>query len=889
MSNPSPPTRFRFWLWLIRLTGVIVPRRLRSDWRQEWEAELRHRERSLAVWDRLDGRKKIFLLWRSLAALWDALLLQPRRLEDEMFQDVRFGIRMLLRSPGWTAVIILTLAVGVGAVTSVFSIVNAALWRPLPFDKSDRLVFIGGTDAQGKPTSVSAADFEDFRRQGGAFEQVAAYRGQSLTLTGNGDPEFLQGEIVSVNFFETLGVRPAVGRIFLPEDARAGAEPVVILGHNIWERRFGASAAVLGQTITLNGENHTIVGVMPKSFSMWGLELWTAGFREGDTPDRANRSNGVLGRLRPEVQIQQAGAELSVIAAGLARSYSETNQGVGARVLPLRDAWYTDDRKALFALFGAAGLVLLIAHVNVANLLLARSTARSREMALRSALGAGRFRIARQLLVESLLINGLGAGCGILLAQWSLKLFVAFIPRNMLQFSIPGGGDAIGVDPATLLFTAAILALASVCLGLAPALQTANVDLRSALKASGKNAWIVGSGQRFRRALVVAEIALALTLLIGAGLLIKSFARLEALDRGFNPDPLLNFFVSLPQNEYRNDQQRIDFFTQAIERMLALPGAESAAAWVLVSARARVFEIQGRGTSAAEQEPKAIQRTISPGLFKTLGVRLQLGRDFSNQDTSHTPNVCIVSQTLARRAWPDEDPIGKQIRIAGASSTSPPWLTIVGVAGDIRESLDPRTPLAIEPQPMIYRPYMQAPVSGMSFVLAAKTDPLSMVAPARSEIAALDRELPITGIRAGREALIESVARPRFNMLLLAIFAGAALLMATIGVYEIMAYTVGQRTQEIGVRMALGAEPRQVLRALIGEGLRLSLLGLALGLAASLALTRVLKSLLFDVSAIDPGAFAYVSSLLVLVVSAACYFPTRRAVRLDPMIALRRE
>ncbi len=693
-------------LWLINFIGLIVPKRLRADWRQEWEAELRYREELLAEWDRLDGRNKFDLLRRSLGALRDALLLQPRRLEDEMFQDLRFGARILMKRPGFTLIAVVTLAIGIGANTAIFSVVNAALLRPLPFAEPDRLVFVGSIDAHGRATAVSAADFNDFRMRSHSFEQIAAHRGGGFTITGDGDPEVVSASTVSTNFFAALRVRAALGRTFGAEDAQSGAERVLVLSHHLWRRRFGGSAGVIGQKLISNGESYHIVGVLPPDFSLWGAEVWSPGFAAGEATNRAERSVGAIARLNPGFSIEQARAELETIARRLGQEHTQTNQGWGSRVLPLREAWYGDDRKPLLALMGAATLVLLIACVNVTSLLLARAAARSREMDIRAALGGSRLRLIRQLLVESLMLAALGASAGLFFAHWSLNLLVTLIPSNMLVFGVPGGAEAIRIDMSALVFTMGAFLLTGLCSGLAPALRTSKTELTMALKARGGGATAAGSRLNLHRSLVVAEIALALTLLIGAGLMTRSFARLERLDRGFNPDNVLNLGIALPQSRYTDGAKRIEFFSRAIEKLQSLPGVESVGASALLSARGRPFAIQGRLEPPRGQEPRAIPRVISPGYFKTVGIPLRAGRDFTSQDTANSPGVCIVNQTLASRHWPDEDPIGKQISAQG-SPTSADELTIVGVVGDVKESLDPRTPLMLDPQPTLYRTFLQ--------------------------------------------------------------------------------------------------------------------------------------------------------------------------------------
>jgi putative ABC transport system permease protein len=657
------------------------------------------------------------------------------------------------------------------------------------------------------------------------------------------------------------------------------------LSHQLWQRRFNASAGVIGQRLALNGESYAIVGILPPDFSLWGAEVWAPGFAEGTLSNRAERSVGVIARLKPGISPAQAHAELSAIAQRLGQAYPSSNQGWGARLLPLRESWYGNDREALLALLGAAGMALAVACVNVANLLLAHAASRGRELAVRAALGASRFRLARQLLAESLLLAALGAVSGLLLAYGGLRLVVTLIPGNMLQFGIPGGAAAIRIDPAVLLFTSGIFLLTGIGFGLAPALQGTRTKFSSALKEGGRNAT---SRFNLNQLLVVAEIALALMLLVGAGLMTRSLARLESLDRGFNLDNVLNLYVSLPPARYQNDSQRADFFTRALERIQALPGVEVAGASALLSARGRAFVIPDRPEPQPGQEPKAIHRVISPGYLQAVGIPLYTGRDFKNQDSTNAPRVCLINQNLARRYWPDEDPVGKQISLPN-SSFGAATLTIVGVVGDVKEALDPRAPLSLEPQPTLYCPYLQAPTAGMQLAVRTGSAPLSLAAALRTEIWALDKELPVSGLRAARESLAESVARPRFNTLLLGCFAAVSLLLAVVGVYGVMAHSVSRRIQDIGIRLALGAQRRDIIKLVLGQGLKLTVIGLGLGLAGATALTRVIANQLYDVAATDVMTFAVTSLALLTVALLACYVPARRATKVDPMIALRSE
>jgi predicted permease len=876
---------------LARFFGLFNRKRRKEEFAEELESHLAlHIEDNLRAGMSPEDARRQALIKLGGVALTQELHREQRGLPmlETLWQDLQFGWRMLRKNPGFTLIAMLTLALGIGANTAIFSIVNAALLRPLPFAQPEQLVFLGETDVKGRAAAVSASNLGDFSRQSQSFEHLAAHRGGSFTLTGGGEPMFISGVIVSPNFFTTLHTPALLGRTFRPEEAQPGADRVAVLSHSLWQRRFASSANSIGQTLTLNGESYSIVGVLPAEFSLWEAEVWTPGFPRDALGNRAERSVGVIGRLKSGVSLTQATAELSTIAQRLGREYPQTNQGWGVRLLPLREAWFGDDRQVLLTLLGVAGFVMLIACVNVSSLLLARASARSREMALRMAIGASRFRLARQALTESLLLAGLGGVAGLLLAHWSLRLIVALIPGNMLQFSIPGGGEAIRIDPMVLLFTLGLFLLAGFGFGLAPMLQTTKVGLSAVLKESGRSATAPTSRLNLRHLLVIVEIALALTLLISAGLLTRSFARLETLERGYNPDNVLNLFLNLPQARYSDGTQRAAFFTRLLERLPALPGVDSAGASALLSARGRAFTIEGQPPPALGQEPKAIHRVVSPNYFQTIQLPLNIGRSFTEQDGANAPGVCLINQTLARQHWPDEDPLGKQLCVQESGGTVE-VLTIVGVTGDVKESLDPRTPLGLEPQPTLYRSYLQAPNAGMILSVRTTSDPLSLAATVRHEISLLDQDLPITGLRTAREALAESLARPHFNTIILGCFAGVALLLAIVGVYGVIAYDVSQRTQEIGIRMALGAQRGAVLRLVLAQGMKLASLGVGFGLASAFGLTRLLRTLLFGVIATDPLTFAAMAMLLLLVAGMACWIPARRATTVDPLIALHHE
>ena len=872
----------RLILWIISLIGVIVPRRLRADWRQEWEAELRNREALLADWDNLNRKTKLNLLRRSLGAFWDALLLQPRRLEDEMFQDVRYGVRMMLKHPGFTFIAVLTLALGIGANTAIFSIVNAVLLRPFPYQAPERLVILQER-VSGPGFSPSYPNFVDWRTQNTTFDSIAAVRGnESFNFTGAGEPERLQGRLVSAEFFSTLGIKPMPGRDFLAEDDRPGASPAAILSYGFWQRRFGGDESIIGKQLTLNNQSFTVVGITPQDFQ-FGAEadvsvpigLSAERFRaRGSDP-----GTGVVARLRPDSSQQQAETELNQIAARLEQQYPETNKGRRVLLTPLHESFVGDVRQPLLILLAAVGLVLLIACANVANLLLARSSTRQKEMALRVALGAARGRIVRQLLTESILLAALGTGLGILLAFWGTGFIASQLPDG-----IPRLREA-QVDAPVLVFTLVVSMLTGLLFGLAPALQASRPNLTEGLKEGDRGS--SGRRQRLRSGLVIGEVALTLTLLVGAGLLLQSFRRVLQVDPGFKAQNLLTMQVSVSNPD---GQQVANFFEQLQQRVRELPGVRA----VAVSnglpfgvANFPTFIVEGRPET--ENKPSGIRYSVSPDYFQTLGIELIKGRVFTPQDTTNTPTVVIVDEVLAQRYFPNEDAIGKRLK----QSPTSPGLEIVGIVRHVEpNSLDAQAPAPAQ----FYLNFNQIPaerlpgsVRRINLLTRTEVEPASLATAVRGQIAALNKDQAVFNEQTMEQIVAQSVAPRRFSMLLLTVFAVVALALASIGLYGLMSYAVAQRAREIGVRMALGAQTGNVLRLVIGQGMKLVLAGVSLGLVASVALSRTIENLLFDVSATDPATFAAIALLLSLVALLACWIPARRATRVDPMVALRHE
>ena len=809
-----------------------------------------------------------------------------------LWQDLRYGARMLWKKPGFTAIAVLALALGIGANSAIFSVVNTVLLKPLPFENADRLVMVWERRPQQNRNAgpVAPADFLDWQSQNQVFERMAASSGQAFNLTGAGEPAQVLAQVVSPGYFQVLGAQAAVGRTLLEEVDQPGGERVAVLSHRLWQRRFSGDPAVVGRAITLDTESYMVVGVMPASFSYpdTDTEMWVApqgrvpGIWLPGSPDPATLRGLhyllVTARLKPGVTIEQAQTEMETIAARLEQQYPDVNTGHTARVVSLHEQLIGDVRPALWVLLAAVGFVLLIACANVANLMLARATARHREMAVRAAMGAGRGRLIRQLLTESALLSLLGGAIGLFLAMWGVDLLVALSPENLPRL------NEISVDWRVILFTLGVALLTGFAFGLAPAWQASHLDLNSALKEGGRSATEGFGRRRLRSILVVAEVALCIVLLIGAGLLIRSFWRLTEVRPGFDPENLLTMQLSLPRAKYPAEAQMAAFYDQVLRRLETLPGVESVAAtWLLPMSG----QDAGRGIEVEGYEPAPNERTnaafgnVSPGYFRTMRIPLMRGREFAETDRAGAPGVVVVNESFARRFFRDQDPVGKRMRMRGNDE---PWLTVVGVVGDIRH-----TGLAAEPRAEMYLSYLQSPVPFMNVVMRTSIDPVSLAPALRREVWAVDADQPVADISTMGQFVSNSIAGRRFNMMLLAVFAGVALLLAAVGLYGVMAYSVIQRTHEIGIRLALGAQARDVLKMIVGQGMLLTLIGTVLGLTAAFALTRLMASLLYGVTATDPLTFAGIPLLLAAVALLATYIPARRAMKVDPMVALRYE
>jgi len=812
---------------------------------------------------------------------------------ETLWQDLRYGLRMLLKRPGFTAVAIIALALGIGANTAIFSVVNAVLLRPLPFAAPERLMSVWETNLQRgvNRNSVAYPNFADWREQNHVFERMASYHDSDLMLTGVSEPARLQGAVVNADLFPLLGVSPSLGRAFLPdEDKPSESGRVVVLSHRLWQQRFNADPHVLGQGVVLGGKNYTVIGVMPEAFQFpiqnEPVELWTtvavdADGQEPITAQRGAHYMHVIARLKPGVTQAQAQAEMGAIAGRLEQQYPDSNLHRSVSVEPALESLVGDIRPALFILLGAVGCVLLIACANVANLLLARATTRHKEMAVRSALGASRWRVVRQLLTESVLLAIAGGALGLLVALWGTYLLV-----TLSRDDLPRAAQ-IGLDGRVLGFTLLVSIVTGIIFGLVPALHSSKIELTEALKEGGRSSTDGVRRNRLRGALVVAEVAIAMVLLVGAGLLVQSLRRLQQVDPGFNPHNVLTFSLGLPEVKY-SSQQQIDFYRGLLARLGSLPGVQSASAVLplpLSNDRVRVtFETEGRPMAKGEL-PATEYRAVELDYFRTLGIPLRKGRDFTARDDKKASAVVIVNEAFAQKFFPGEDPLGKHIKPGlSTDETKPVMREIVGVVGNVKH-----LSLNAEPDPESYIPEAQVPFDSMTIVIKTQTDPRRLIAAAQHEVRMLDKDLPVYNVKTLDEYLAASVAKPRLNTLLLAIFAGLALVLTAVGLYGVMAYSVMQRTHEIGIRMALGAERRDVIRLVIRQGMTLTLIGVAIGLGAAYALTRVMATLLYGVSATDPLTFIAVSLVLIGVALGACFVPARRATKVDPMVALRYE
>ncbi len=798
-----------------------------------------------------------------------------------LWQDVRYGLRMLAKKPGFSALTVLILALGIGANTAIFSVVNAVLLRPLPFRDADGLVMVFEKTG-GDRDVMSFPNFQDYREQNNVFESLSAFNVQSVNLTGVERPDRVRGGFVSASFFQMLDVQPATGRTFAPREDEPGAERVAVVNHELWQRRFGADPNLVGKVLILNGEPFTIIGIMPAGFRfpIDEIEIWLPiQTFPNYKPERASYDTPVIGRLKKGITLNAAQSEMRTIAGRLAQSYPEENGGREPELVSLHGMIVEDVRPALWTLLGAVGFILLITCANMANMTLARGTARRREVAVRVALGASRARVVRQLLTETILLGLVGGFFGLLISLWGVDVLMAANPVGELP-----GGQVPHMDVRVLSFALAVSVLTGIVFGLVPALQLSKTNLVKTLKEGGRGSGEGAGQKRLRAIFVVSQVALSLVLLIGTGLLISSFYRVLHVSPGFNPENLLTMEYRLPRNKYPQADSQWNFHRQVVERVREVPGVKSASLVLGLpfsgNGGTTSFVLPGRPAPAKGEEPKALINRVSPGYFETIGIPLIKGRAFTEQDDANAPPVILVNQTLARRYWPDEDPLGKQLQFPEEKITA----TVIGLVGDAKQfQLDEKT------MPQIYSAYSQNPHIFATLVVRTNVEPLSISEPVRKAIWAVDKDQPMWKIRTVEYLLDQNVSQRRFIMFLMTTFAVLALALTAFGMYGVISYSVGQRTQEIGVRIALGARPRDILRLILGQGLVLTIVGLVIGLAGAFALTRVITSLLYGVSATDPLVFTGVSLLLVVVALLASYIPARKAMKVDPMTALRYE
>lgn len=805
---------------------------------------------------------------------------------ETMLQDARYGIRMLLKNPGFTIAAVLILTLGIAINTIIFNVVNSVILRPLPYGDPERIMVVWeiGKTMGAVTQPVTSGNFADWKKENKTFEDMAAISPINFTLTGSGESELISSASVSANFFDILKVTPILGRGFQPNEDRPGQDNTVIVGYGLWQRYFGADPGLLGKSLTLNGSKYTVIGIMPPGVNLPGelfkgkVQLWTPLALSGDM-NRTMNAYGVIGRLKGGVTVRQSQADMDNLAASLARLFPDTNTGRGVKLIPLNEQVVGDVRKQLLILLAAVATVLLIVCANVANLLLARATGRKKEIAIRTALGAGRIRIVRQLLTESVILAFLGGGLGLLLAFWGGSALYAVLPSTLSSLK------EIKFDFWVLTFTILVSLVTGLIFGVAPALQVSRTNLQDSLQEGGRSAGTDSRSQRVRSLLVVSEIALAFALSVSSGLLIMSFIRLQQVDPGFKGDNTLTLRLFLPSSRYPDVPNIWTFFRQLEQGAANISGGWSAG---LVSnlplggnINQRAFNIEGRPPARPGEELTADYYSISPTYLQTMGVPLLKGRTFTERDKDDTPAMALINETAAKRFWPHEDPIGKRVMIADGVDMP---REIVGIVGDVKQINLEKGPTA-----QLYVSYLQKPNRTMTLIVHSNSSASGMPQALRNLVRTMDPDLPVSNLMSMEEILSRSVAARRFNTVLLTIFACLGLVLASVGIYGVTSYSVSQRSHEIGIRIALGAQVKDILTLIIRQGLILSCIGLGIGVVMALALTRWLASLLFEVSSTDPIAYSLIFIVLLVVTLTACYIPARRATKVDPMIVIRSE
>lgn len=807
-----------------------------------------------------------------------------------MLKEIRYAIRSLLKQPGFTVVAIITLTLGIGANSAIFSVVNGVLLKPLQYDNPDGIVTI----LQHGQGPVAPADFLDWKSQSKSFATMAAAQAWSGTLTGSDRPESILGIRYTEGMFEVLGVKPLWGRTFQADDFKPGNDHVLVLDHNLWQRRFGGDPKIIGQAVNFNGLQYTVIGVMPPEFHFtpfWATksELAAPLDLSSQTTQRDGNSLRVFARMKPGTSLGQAQTEMNTICERLAQAYPETNTGRTVQVDPLIEKVVGNIRQALLVLTFSVLFVLLIACVNVANLQLVRSAARQKEMALRVALGASRWRVIRQLLTESALLTATSAIAGVLLGFWSLLWIKGLLAGDSSSFRVrmPRISE-ISIDSSTLLFTLTVAVITGLIFGIVPAFQAFRLDPQT-LKDSGRGSSGSKRSQKLRHVLVVSEVALAVITMVGAGLMLRSFMRLSAIDPGFNPQNVLSMVVSLRGQADMVGDKREAFYRELLSELKVLPGVTSVSAINHLPLAGDIWNrsvlVEGRPLPKPEEDTSAVWRVCSPDYFKTMGIKLVTGRDFNDQDRNDSSGVIIINERLAQRYWPNESPIARRVTFDDPTK-NPKWMSIVGVVQDVRQG-----DWTQKPSPEFYIPFSQSSFrtqfSDMTLVIRTEVEPTSVIGSVQNTVWKVNKEVPVSSIFTVEQAIANAVWQPRFNVVLIALFAGLALLLGAVGIYGVMAYAVTQRTQEIGIRMALGACKSDVLRLIVGKGMTLVLVGTTIGLAGAFALTRFMNTLLFGVETTDALSFGIATLGLVLVALLACYLPARRATKVDPLVALR--